>query len=141
MCAASSDSGRSSNSHSHYRDAEAAPAQPQSNANGPAPAVPGNPLLDSILNRGGEAGAQSSGDAATWDKLRDVARRHRGEALSQSPIVVELVAASLHPSFSTLAGPRAAEMTEQIAETLWNDPPSHERLTALWNSLHEAANG
>lgn len=79
-------------------------------------------------------------DSHEMAALQDVARRHRGADLTSQPVLVDLVAALLQARFSALAGrgPLCQTLAERIAETLWGDPLSQQRLYLLWARLTEA---
>jgi len=60
--------------------------------------------------------------------------------LTLEPVAVDLVQALLQVRFASLV--REAEFrlaaATRIATTLWDDPPSHDRLQVFWNRLSEA---
>lgn len=78
-------------------------------------------------------------DPAELDVLLQVARRHAGESLSLEPVTVDLVQSFLAHRFGNQL--RGAgdwdKMPREIAETLWEDPHSHDRLEVMWSQLVE----
>jgi len=75
------------------------------------------------------------------ESLIDVARRHRGSTLALEPVAVDLIRSVLDFRFDHI--PISAErwqiMSRRIAETLLEDPQTHERIEALWARLTKAA--
>jgi hypothetical protein len=71
------------------------------------------------------------------EALRAVARRYQGQDLVAQPITAELIEALLRDDLAAIAkAPQwRARITGQIAETLWEDPASHNRLQVLWDRL------
>ena len=106
----------------------------------PEPRATGD-LMERVLQETLSATARGQPlDAAEMAALLDVARRHAGAALSLEPVAVDLVQALLQVRFASLvteAEFRLAAAT-RIATTLWDDPPSHDRLEVFWNRLSEA---
>jgi hypothetical protein len=96
-------------------------------------------LLEQVLDAT-EAATQEPAPAAAADLLvlREVARRHAGRPLVVDPILVELVEAMLVSQFKQ-AGPRDnwTEIARQVAERLFEDPPSEKRLHELWQRLSQ----
>jgi len=76
-------------------------------------------------------------EVADVEAIREVARRHPVAPLALGPIVVELVQALLrayfhaHPSWL----PVWQDACRVVAETLFEDPVSHDRLEVLWSRL------
>jgi hypothetical protein len=72
--------------------------------------------------------------------LRQVARRHVGKPLQCEPMVIELVQSLLATRLPSLASDadRWQPLTAQIAETLWEDDASRDRLHSLWRHLNES---
>jgi hypothetical protein len=71
------------------------------------------------------------------DAMREVARRRQGEPLGLDPVATELVDAVLRTQFGNpvnAAGIWQA-LCRQVAETVMDDPVSHQRLESLWSSL------
>lgn len=100
----------------------------------------GRDLLDSVLRQTAQTSA--SDDAVTADDLaalRQVAVRHRGEPLICQPVVVELVQAVLSEQFRPVVTTAESwqAMCSGIAQTLFEDPVSRERLDSLWARLSE----
>lgn len=98
-------------------------------------------LLDRILEetRLGESGADED-RAAGLQELKQVASRHSGAAFSLDPVAVEMVRAVVGPGCRKLAGSDEAwqAMTRSIAQTLFDDVRTRERLERLWHRLCEA---
>jgi hypothetical protein len=71
--------------------------------------------------------------------LAEVVRRHRGEPLALEPVAVELVQAMLSSFFASWGKDRALwrPMAQDIASSLYDDPPSQERLQRIWLHLCE----
>ncbi len=80
-------------------------------------------------------------DPAELAALRDVARRHRGAAVTLPLVADDLVQTLLRVRFANLEATagfwRAA--VERIAGSLLDDPTARDRLQALWAQLSEAA--
>jgi hypothetical protein len=78
-------------------------------------------------------------DGREKDDLRGVARRHRGEPLSLDPVTVELVQAVVGSRFRSR--PDSVdfwrELVLHVAQSIFDDPASHDRLKALWSRLGE----
>jgi hypothetical protein len=76
-------------------------------------------------------------EVADVEAVREVARRHRGVPLALDPIVVELVQALLRTYFQTRPSwlPVWQNACRVVAETLFEDPVSHDRLEVLWSRL------
>lgn len=75
--------------------------------------------------------------AEACEALRGVARDYAGRSLDLDPVVLGLVRAVLTPRFAGLEPPHWAAMTMRVAETLWEDPASRERLDAIWHRLQQ----
>lgn len=100
----------------------------------------GRELLDSVLRQ--TAQAETASDAPTasdLSALRDVAERHRGKPLTCQPVVVELVQAVLKEQFEPVVASTESwsTMCAGIAQTLYEDPVSRDRLDSLWSRLME----
>lgn len=126
------------------------PAEPQAAetraAGPPAEELTARPprqnLLDQILTEtalGELSDGQYSGEDAKL--LREVAARYPTEAFDLEPVAVELVRAVVGEPFRELIGGHEqwCSMTYEIAQTLFDDPRSRQRLQSLWNRLREAA--
>jgi hypothetical protein len=106
----------------------------------PAATAADRVLLEKVLEqtlvnlRAGETVPQSDMDA-----LNAVVARHRGKPFVLEPVAVDMVAAVLGDQFRPLAGsPETWQgMIRQIAETLYEDPASRDRLGQLWIELCE----
>lgn len=98
-------------------------------------------LLDRILEetRLGEGGADEDSAEGLRD-LKQVAARYSDAAFSLEPVAVELVRAVVGPAYRKLAGSDEAwqAMTRSIAQTLFDDARTRERLERLWHRLCEA---
>jgi hypothetical protein len=72
--------------------------------------------------------------------LREVASRHGGAEFALDPIAVEMVQAIFSAQFSgsSAASDRWQTVSRRVAETLYEDPVSRDRLAALWARLAEA---
>ncbi len=117
-----------------------APAPRQTSAETPPGAEgPAAPIsLDSVLERTERLlSGNEPLEVADIEAVRDVARRYPNEPLSLEPIVVELVRAILHVHFRALPSWHSAwhDASRHVAETLFEDPVSRERLAALWGAL------
>jgi hypothetical protein len=100
----------------------------------------GRDLLDSVLRQTApSSSADDAPTAADMVALRDVADRHRGKKLVVQPIVVELVQAVLSEQFQPVvaSGESWDTMCSGIAQTLFDDPVSRDRLDSLWSRLSE----
>jgi hypothetical protein len=103
---------------------------------------PDGSLLEQVLQEtlfGSDKGG--SMDKPLMASLVEVARRHQGRPLSLDPIMVDLVQAIVSINLGHLAAKDADwhAMSRQLAATLWEDPPSQERLERFWTRLSEAA--
>ncbi len=97
-------------------------------------------ILESVLEHTAGACGENDGlDAAQRQAVSEVARRYRGQPLAPFPILSELVRAMLvsefreRPEWSSAWGAVAG----RVAQTLWDDHLSRERLEALWSRLAE----
>lgn len=101
---------------------------------------PEGSLLEKVLQET-LFGSGGSPDEPLMAALVEVARRHQGRPLSLDPVLVDLIQAIVRINL----GQRAAKevdyiaMSRRIAETLWDDLPSRERLERFWTRLAEAA--
>ena len=79
-------------------------------------------------------------DGATVEALQGVARQYAGAPWALQPVLVALVRAVLSVRLAALVSPAESwqTMAQRIAETLWEDPRSQERLRTLWTRLTEA---
>jgi hypothetical protein len=73
------------------------------------------------------------------EALWNVARRHRDEAISVDPVVVELVEAVIEPLGELRVEERAfwRSTALPVAEAIMEDPVAHERLASLWQRMTE----
>lgn len=72
--------------------------------------------------------------------MRDVAKTLAGQPFSREPVVSELINAILQVQFQKAQIPSTTvrAMAQYIATTLYDDPPSRQRLEALWASLSQS---
>jgi len=79
------------------------------------------------------------GDPVYLEALGDVARRHRGAALSLEPVAVDLVRTVLGVFFGgmTHGAALSGAMAAPIAASLCEDQRAHQRLEAMWTRLGE----
>ncbi len=99
---------------------------------------PDKSLLERVLH---ETISPESMQPEELSALIEVGRRYCGQPLSLHPIAVELVDAILKFRVAHIAtsDQLRRHMSEQIAESLLDDPQSEERLEGFWNRLVEAA--
>jgi hypothetical protein len=98
-------------------------------------------LMERVLQETLSATAQGQPLAESdMAALLEVARRHRGAALTLEPVAVDLVQALLRVRFATVAAADGLRLAaaRRIAATLLEDPPSHDRLLVFWGRLSEA---
>lgn len=107
---------------------------------GPSSAIPQRAHLEQVLHETlaklGEGGETDTADMAA---LHEVAVRHRDRPFGLDPVAVDLVRAVLGQRFQSLLSSDSTwqEMVRQIAQTLFEDAPSHARLESLWRKLRE----
>ncbi|MBX3411205.1 MAG: hypothetical protein KF708_00705 [Pirellulales bacterium] len=104
----------------------------------PSSSLPDPQLLESVLRETLSSGA--SGQPLVpeeWQALRDVVQRHRGAPFSRNPVVSDLIAALLRERLTgwKLAEAAQREITGLIADTLYEDAASRDRLRAMWENL------
>ncbi len=91
-------------------------------------------VLDETLSVAGESPAINPEDLQSLIK---VAGRHADCPLTLDPVLIEIVQAILDARFNTK--PVAANlwnaMARRVAETLWEDQPSRERIQKFWLRL------
>jgi len=82
-------------------------------------------------------GSEESLRPAEMEAFRAVARRYRGVPFGIEPVLVALVEAVLHSQFGIASDGSGLSrtMAAQIAQTLFEDPPSCERLRVFWARL------
>jgi hypothetical protein len=77
-------------------------------------------------------------DEDSNNALKSVVARHAGEPFSFDPVAIQLVAAVLRVQFA--AGSNSSgiwgELPIRVARTLYDDPPSRERLETFWRRLN-----
>jgi hypothetical protein len=96
------------------------------------------PSLDDLVRETIDAhGDQSSISPDVWNSLIAVARRHPAQAQADLAIVGELVSAVLNIRIERIRDDAGAlaHCARRVAETLWEDGPSRERLERLWSRL------
>ena len=103
-------------------------------------AVPGGPSLDEVVRQtldtqGGEEGLA----AEVKDAFAGVARLHADQIALDLAVTQELVDAVLSCRFEQFRkeSPMRAAAAQRIAQTIWDDSPSRERLERLWHKLRE----
>lgn len=97
-------------------------------------------ILQSVLEHTAGVGGDDDGlDAAQRSALAEVARQYRGQPLVPVPILRELVRAMLVGEFRDRPEWYAAwgAVAGRVAESLWDDHLSRQRLEALWSRLAE----
>ncbi|NQT37023.1 MAG: hypothetical protein HQ581_06015 [Planctomycetes bacterium] len=107
----------------------------------PAPGAeeaPDDAVLESVLRETLRADpGEDTDDPIDMGALREVVARHPGQPFSKEPIALEMVWAVLCDHFridpTGSVAWRAA--SAHIAETLFDDPRTRERLATLWNRL------
>lgn len=70
------------------------------------------------------------------EALLKVARQYQGCELSVSPVLVALVAAETE-SLQLPSGSFRQEMCQAVAETIFNDSSSRQRIERLWHHLQQ----
>ncbi|MEP3479194.1 MAG: hypothetical protein ABJZ55_08110 [Fuerstiella sp.] len=73
---------------------------------------------------------------ATPEALLKVARQYHGSELSVSPVLVALVAAETE-SLQLPSSSIRQEMCQAVAETIYNDSSSRQRMERLWHHLQQ----
>lgn len=120
-------------SHSHGRSVES----PSNSGAGEMP------LLDTIVSQTAAAlDEQAFASMVDLPKLVEVARRHHdSDALSFSPILVELVEALLQTHVPQVSGNAElrTKIATAVARPLFDNPVSRGRLELLWSQLLEKA--
>lgn len=94
-------------------------------------------LLDVVLEQTLAALAADGSPPACLDALRAVAHRHAGCPFSLEPVTVALVEAVLADTYQHLFADQEGwrKMVADVARTLYEDAPAHERLANLWAEL------
>jgi hypothetical protein len=97
-------------------------------------------MLDQILALT-EGGSANVGFVEPDDlrAMREVAQKFAGQPFSLKPVVMEMMHAILQIQLQKAEIPAATvrHMAEYIASTLYEDPPSRQRLETLWASLSQ----
>ena len=85
-----------------------------------------------------DEGAENS--SAEKGAILEVARKFQGQPFSLDPVLGELVRAVLRSRLPERAGSGAAwrEISAEIAETLFEDPVSRDRLERFWSRLMDS---
>ena len=101
--------------------------------------LPERELLEKVLRETLRDHSPDAMDPADLDALRQVAQHYRGQPLVLEPITVELVEAVLGVQFPDRpqASPSWKAMSESIAQSLFDDPASRQRLEGIWTRLAE----
>ena len=100
------------------------------------------PSLDDLVRETIDAhGDEASISPDVWNALLAVARRHPSQAAADVAIANELVCAVLDHRLERIRDDAGALAlcARRVAETLWEDAPSRERLERLWNRLQREA--
>ena len=103
-----------------------------------ASSLPDPHLLETVLRETLSGGAPGQPLAPEdWQALRVVVNRHRGAPFSRTPVVTDLVGALLRDRLTSwkLAESAQLEITSLIADTLYEDVASRERLRVMWEQL------
>jgi len=106
----------------------------------PADSLPSEGLLDVVLEKTAQVSSpEEDVSEQTMERLLDVARHHRGQALQADPIARELVETILRDAFIALKQPDRVwrSMALSIAHTLMEDPHAQQRLNSFWMRLSE----
>jgi len=95
-------------------------------------------LLEDVLRQilmGGDQAAAADPEAVA--ALKHLGERYLGHPFELDPLVVELVRAVLGEPYRRLAGSADLwrTMTAGVAQTLYDDPASRQRLHDLWRRL------
>lgn len=117
------------------------PDRPAKQLAGGPPSSDESHLLEQVLASTSFAGGEINAlPAEELEALRQVARRHSGGVLSVQPVLEELIEAILGKQLRALAPSSAGrrEMVVEIAQTLFDDSISRERLESLWLGLLES---
>ena len=90
-----------------------------------------------------DEGAEINGteiNSAEKEAILEVARKFQGQPFSLDPVLGELVRAVLRSRLPERAGSGAAwrEISAEIAETLFEDPVSRDRLERFWSRLMDS---
>jgi hypothetical protein len=97
-------------------------------------------LLEQVLQATLSLGADDPPGPEELRTLTAVAKRRGDDPLSVE-LVTELVQTVLQMRFRSLADSRSQweRMTQRIAETMFDDPPTRQRIESLWTLLRESA--
>lgn len=132
----------SSGGSSQDRSYSQGPDEGSHDSSGKGGDLPAEPqLLEQVIRQTLMLDQSSAAEnEAQIQALHAVAVRHRGVEFALDPIAVEMVQAIFSAQFS---GPSAASdrwqaISRRVAETLYEDPVSRDRLAALWARLAEA---
>jgi len=100
--------------------------------------LPDPQLLETVLRETLSLGGSGQPLAPEdWQALSVVVNRHRQVPFSRTPVVTDLVGALLRDRLTSwqLAESAQFEITSLIADTLYEDAASRERLRTLWERL------
>jgi hypothetical protein len=127
---------------SAFERGDQSPREQHETQAGPADEEPivGPRMLDQILAlTAGNAPAASVAEGRDITALRAIAKQLAGQPFALRPVVVELIYVIVQVEFEKAEIPPTTvrAMAEQIAATLYDDPPSCRRLEALWVRLSE----
>ncbi|MCL6504954.1 MAG: hypothetical protein K6T86_19935 [Pirellulales bacterium] len=94
-------------------------------------------LLEMVLKETRAALGDNGSKPACLEGLRAVALRHAGRPFCLDPVTIALVEAVLADGYQRLfARPEGwQQMVADVARTLYEDAPAHERLARLWAQL------
>lgn len=99
-------------------------------------------VLDDVLRQTAALySVEPSSDPADLEAMREVARRLGRVEFQLDPVLKELVAAGLKGQLKgVLQSPDQLDaVAERVARTLFENPDSHARLSALWDRLTAGA--
>jgi hypothetical protein len=93
-------------------------------------------VLDEILS---ESLAQAGSETASLEAFLPVAQRLGPQPFSLTPVVEELVGCAIQSTFPklTFESPNGREMIRDVAQSLYADERSSQRLKQIWNRLLE----
>ena len=118
-----------------YQNPVAPNSQPAINP-GPQQAIsPG--LLEKVLeNTLGVGEAAEPLDGATRASLQDFAKQNGGAAELSESLLADLVRIVLRQEMALLANqPNWPAISEQVAQTIWQDPVARSRIANIWRLL------
>jgi hypothetical protein len=97
-------------------------------------------VLDQILS---QTFGQASSDQTSLEAFAPVAQRLGHQPFGLTPVVEELVGCAIQRTFPkmTFESPTGREMIRDVAQSLYADPRSVERLKQIWSRLLEQLGG